>query len=91
MVNPVDAAGPLLGIPTAGPDGQAAPPSPGRLFTLALLRAGKDECTCETCRFCQQIADLMVEQASAGGRAAAPTAAAYVPPMATGANEAPGG
>lgn len=41
------------------PAGKGALPPPGQMFTLALLKAGRNGCTCESCNLLKKIVDVM--------------------------------
>lgn len=74
MVNPNDAFADTIGLarPSAAGDG------PGglmpQLFSLALFRAGKDGCECDTCRYMERMLDLMIEGVEAVAPAFTPAA-----------------
>ena len=59
MTMPVDPAAaynpPGLQLPAA----KGALPPPGQMFTLALLKAGRNGCTCESCNLLKKIVDVM--------------------------------
>ncbi|MGH6996679.1 MAG: hypothetical protein ACREEO_00740 [Phenylobacterium sp.] len=65
MVNPAEAFAQTLGLPSPAGAGAAAKGQIGRLFTLALFRAGRDGCACPPCRHLIEIVDLMIEGADA--------------------------
>lgn len=78
-VSPEQAFAETLGVRTDGPQGDPRS-QVGMLFNLALMRAGKGGCACDTCGYCQQIVDLMVQLAPDPFPAQPPPAAPPAPP-----------
>ena len=71
MVMPNTAPGAIPGADFPLGGGGDRNPQRGPLFILALMKAGRDGCTCASCRLLQQLIDEMTRDVEAGQHARA--------------------
>lgn len=64
MTMPSPQEEPTMELPTPNAPLNTTAGKMGQLFTLALLRAGRNGCECESCKHLQAIIDLMLESST---------------------------